>query len=71
MKTILTSHFSGSFTALMRGTCTNQTGIIDREKEESENTVWKCIFWVAAAPADGRVMKMRSSGSFDPLPEGN
>ena len=55
----------------MRGTCTNQTGIIDREKEESENTVWKCIFWVAAAPADGRVMKMRSSGSFDPLPEGN
>lgn len=27
----------------------SQTGIIDREKEESENTVWKCIFWVPTA----------------------
>lgn len=28
-------------------------------------------FLGAAAPADSRVMKMRRSGSFDPLPEGN
>lgn len=73
-ETPLTSHFSGCvtvLTSLARRSCLSQRGIIDRQKEESENMVWEMYFLGAAAPADSGAMRMTRTGSFDPLPEGN